>query len=137
MYGRVSSDFDVTTGVRQGDVLAPVLFNLFFDTVIAVAQLAHPSSGVRMLFNLDGPLVGGRKKMRREVIIRDLEYADDMALVSNSMDTLEEILRTLDASCLGMGLTISSERPRSWLCALPAQAAHHPNQFSLKETGSL
>ena len=57
-------------------LLAPVLFNLFFDTVIAAAGLAHPSSSVRMLFNLDGPLVGGRKKMRREVGIRDLEYVD-------------------------------------------------------------
>ena len=32
-----------------------------------------------------------------------------MALVCGSMDELEGILRTLDASCLGMGLTISSK----------------------------
>ena len=36
-YGRVSEEFDIITGVRQGDVLAPRLFNLFFDAIIATA----------------------------------------------------------------------------------------------------
>ena len=36
-YGRVSEEFDIITGVRQGDVLAPTLFNLFFDAIIATA----------------------------------------------------------------------------------------------------
>ena len=40
VYERVSSNFDVTNGVREGAVLEPVLFNLLFDTVIAVALLA-------------------------------------------------------------------------------------------------
>ena len=57
-------------------------------------------------------MVGNRKKMRRSVSIRDLEYADDMALVCHSMDALEEILRALDASCLGMGLAISPKKTK-------------------------
>ena len=36
-YGRVLGEFDVITGVKQGDTLAPTLFNLFFDTFIATA----------------------------------------------------------------------------------------------------
>ena len=111
-YGRVSSEFDVTTGVRQGDVLAPVLFNLFFDAVIAATMSAHPGFGVRMLYGLDGPLVDNRKEMRREVSIKDLKYVDDMALVSDSMNVLEEILRTFDATCSGMGLIISSKKTK-------------------------
>ena len=49
-YGKVSSEFDVTTGVRQGDVLAPVLFNLFLGAVIAATLSKHPGSGIRMLY---------------------------------------------------------------------------------------
>ena len=111
-YGRVSSEFDVTTGVRQEDVLAPVLFNLFFDTVITTTLSAYSGFGIRMLFDLDGPLVGSRKKVRRRVSVRYLEYTDDMALVSHSMDALEEFLRALDASCSGIGLTISSKKTK-------------------------
>jgi len=55
-------------------------------------------------------LVGSRKKMREEVSIQDLEYADDMTLVSDSMDVLEELLRILHTTCLGMGLSISCKK---------------------------
>ena len=40
-YGKVSVEFGITAGVRQGDVLAPVLFNLFFNAVIAATMSAH------------------------------------------------------------------------------------------------
>ena len=39
-YGKVSKEFDITTDVRQGDVLAPDLFNLFFDAVIAATLIS-------------------------------------------------------------------------------------------------
>jgi hypothetical protein len=34
-YGKRSAEFDVTSGVRQGCVLAPTLFNLYFDLIIS------------------------------------------------------------------------------------------------------
>ena len=37
-YGKVSEESDVTTGVRQGDVFAPTLFNPFFDAVITATM---------------------------------------------------------------------------------------------------
>ena len=42
--------------------------------------------------------------------IRDLEFADDRALVCDSMDALEEILRAFDALCLEIGLAISPKK---------------------------
>ena len=78
-----------------------------------------------MLYDLDGPLVGNRKKMRREVSIKDLEYVDDMALVSDSMDALEEILRALDATCSEMGLTISSKKTKI-LAVHPTSSSNTP-----------
>ena len=44
--------------------------------------------------------------------VGDLECVEDMALVCVSMNALEGILRALDASCLGMGLIISSKRTK-------------------------
>ena len=37
-YGKVSHEFPIKNGIRQGDVLAPTLFNFFFDTVIGIAM---------------------------------------------------------------------------------------------------
>ena len=84
-YGRVSEEFDIIIGVRQGDALAPTLFSLFFDSIIATALVRHPNCGVKILYNLGDELVGSRKKMRSNVLIQDLEYADDMVIVSDCM----------------------------------------------------
>ena len=48
--------------------------------------------------------------MSRELPLYDLEYADDMSLISNLMDMLEEVLRAMEVSCSEMGLTISSKK---------------------------
>ena len=63
-HGKVSGEFDIITGVRQGDALAPALFNLFFDAVIAAITSTHPNASVRMLHGLKNQLVGSRRKMR-------------------------------------------------------------------------
>ena len=109
-FGRVSEEFDIITGVRQGDVLAPTLFNLFFDAIIVTALARHPHCGVKILYNLGDELVGSRKRMRGNVLIQDLEYPDDMVIiVSDSMDALDEVLRSMNVVCSSVGLSISSE----------------------------
>ena len=131
-YGRVSKEFAITTGVRQGDVLAPTLFNLFFDAMVTATLVRHPQNGIRMLYNLDDVLVGSCRKMRGSVLIQDLEYADDMALVSDSMGTLEEVLRFLDSVCSGVRLSISSKKTKI-LAVLPSPSpCPPPHPVSLK-----
>ena len=41
----------INTGVRQGEILAPVLFNLFLDAITAATLSQHAGSGVKLLFN--------------------------------------------------------------------------------------
>ena len=48
-YGKLSGEFDIAVGVRQGDVFAPDLFNLFFDAVMDEALKEHPHSSVKVL----------------------------------------------------------------------------------------
>jgi hypothetical protein len=77
VYGKTSDEFAVTSGVRQGCVLAPTLFNLFFDAVIRMAIGGHleEGRGVRIAFNPDAKLLGDRRKMTLETLVTDLEYA--------------------------------------------------------------
>ena len=48
---KVSEEFSIKNGVRQGDVLAPTLFNLFFDAVISMALVRHPDCGLKVMYN--------------------------------------------------------------------------------------
>ena len=85
-YGKISAEFDVTTGVRQGCVLAPTLFNLCFDTITSTAleEYEQVGRGVEMVYLPDAKLVGDRRKLNQDVLVTDLEYADDLALVARS-----------------------------------------------------
>ena len=48
--------------------------------------------------------------MSSELSLQNLEYGDDMALISDSMDLLEELMKGMEVSCSEMDLTISSTR---------------------------
>ena len=127
-YGKVSDEFPIMNGVRQGDILAPTLFNLFFDAVIDMAVSKHPGHVVKMWFNTDAMLVGSRKKMKECVMIQDLENADDMCLISDNMDELEMMLQDMNESCSEMGLTISTKKSKI-MAVLPSLGADNPQQL--------
>ena len=110
-YGKISDQFPVSVGVKQGCVLAPTLFNLFLDAVIRLAITDHQSEGGLCLsYLLDADLVGSRKKLTSEVSVSDLEYADDMALISDSCEGLITLLESLDSTCHHMDLTINYKK---------------------------
>ena len=68
-YGKVSKEFAIRNDVRQGDVLAPTLFNLFFDAVVSMALERNSGNGLTILFNTNAKLVGDRKQMRKQFLI--------------------------------------------------------------------
>ena len=124
-YGNVSSEFPIKNGVRQGDLLAPTLFNLFFDAVISKALAQHPGCGLKVLYHQKADLVGNRRNLSRELPLQDLEYADNMALVSDSMDLLKVLMQAMEISCSEMGLTISSRKTQV-LTIRPADRTSQP-----------
>ena len=83
--------------------------------------------GLKVLYNQEAELVHwSQRKMSRKLPLCDFEYADDMALISDSMDMLGEVLRAMEVSCNEMGLTISSKKTQI-LYVLSAQLAGLPN----------
>lgn len=125
--GQESAPFPVHTGVRQGCVLAPVLFNIF---LLCVTQLLHKeiedSSGVAVEFRLDGNLFNIRRlqattKLHRDRVL-ELQYADDCALVSHTPQDLQSVLTAAVRAYSRMGLTVNTTKTEvvcQWSATIP------------------
>jgi len=58
MAGENGSWFDISRGVRQGCVIAPLLFNIYFDCVVRLSLAEMPDGcGVRLAFRADGEVL--------------------------------------------------------------------------------
>ena len=76
--------------------------------------------------------MGNRKQMRdQSQIIPDLEYADDMCLLSSFVDELEMLL-DLDWSCKEVGLTISAQKTK--ILAITNNQLDIPRRITLQSS---
>jgi hypothetical protein len=72
--GNVSEEFDVTSGVLQGDTLAPFLFIIVIDHVMKNAQSDHTNKKGEYGF-----LTNYRQSSRQPATtIQDLDFPDDI-----------------------------------------------------------
>jgi exonuclease III len=79
--GKDSDLFNLDLGVRQGDVLSPLLFSIFFNGLIDL--LREKGYGVKVV--------------RRQIC--GLWYADDIVLLAESADELREMMVVVDEYC--------------------------------------
>lgn len=102
--GAMAESFPVNSGVKQGCVLAPTLFGIFFLVLLHHAFGNHEdendvyfhTSSDGTLFNLAS--LRAKTKVCK-VPVRELLYADDAALVSHSTSGLQRLLNKFSASC--------------------------------------
>ena len=88
--GGISNSFPVNSGVRQGCVLAPSLFNTCMDWVLGkVADQSHC-----------GASVGNSK-------VTDLVFADDAVILAESLEVLVMALEVLHEEAKPLGLEVS------------------------------
>ena len=111
--GSTSEPFPVCSGVKQGCVLAPILFGIFFSLLLPYAfdsssddiYLHTRSDG--MLFNL--ARLRAKTKVT-EVYVREMLFADDAALTSHSGEALQRLVNRFAHACREFGLTISQKK---------------------------
>jgi hypothetical protein len=112
--GRGTGDwFAIERGVRQGCVIAPLLFNVFFDCVVRVAVAEMPAGcGVRLAYKSHGEVW-----MRQAsdtpttcVTVNNLIYADDLVLLSCDQRELEHMLITFDRVCSELGMCVNAAK---------------------------
>lgn len=114
VQGEDSEFFTVSCGVKQGCVLAPTLFALYFAVVVREA-LQTLSEGIRIRFRTDGGGVFNlnRLKARTKVshtTITEMMYADDLCFVAESTDGLQRLMSRLLQACDRFGLKINVKK---------------------------
>jgi hypothetical protein len=104
--GKQTDEFDVTTGVLQGDTLAPFLFIIVMDYVLKRAQAQHNTNCN------SGGFVTKRSSGRRhpEKTIFDLDFADDIALLEGAFGRAQSQLNTLAENARVVGLEINIKK---------------------------
>lgn len=111
--GGTSDAFPVSSGVKQGCVLAPTLFGIFFSMLLQYA-FDDCTEGIYIRTRADGKLFNlarlRAKTKVMEVLIRELLFADDAALTSHTEDGLQQLVTRLSRACKEFGLTISLKK---------------------------
>ena len=118
--GATSNAFPVSSGVKQGCVLAPTLFGIF-STMLLQYAFVDCTERVCVRTRLDGKLFNSAKTKVYVVLIRELLFADDAALKSHSDEGLQHLVDKLSHACEEFGLTISLRKTN-----ILAQGAESP-----------
>ena len=114
--GDVSDLFPVTSGVKQGCVLAPALFSLLFAEMLS-AGLAKTSAGTMIRYRTDGRFFDLRRLKAntrvQEALVRDFLFADDCALAAHSEEDLQCLADCFSTAAKAFGLQISIKKKPS------------------------
>ena len=115
MAGSQSSSFPVEVGVKQGCVLAPIIFNLLLVAITLVSHRDLQSSDcVGIEYRLDGGLFNLRRLQAKtktsSAMISALQYADDATFPSLTTNRLQRSLDVMSESCLRAGLIINTTK---------------------------
>ena len=93
--GRFSAPFDIRSGVKQGCVLSPTLFGLFF-AVLLKHGFGTATEGVYLRTRSEGRLFNLARLRAKtkvfEVLIRDMLYADDAAITTHTEQELQILM---------------------------------------------
>ena len=92
--GQLSPEFSVESGVLQGNVLSPLLFAILIDFIMR-RTVGDKEKGIQW--------VDGKH-------LADLDYADDIALLSNNINNLQELLDKLKENGRKVGLKINARK---------------------------
>ena len=109
----LSEEFPVTNGVKQGCVLAPILFSMVLS-----AMLIDAFRDCQDGFNIRYRTSGGLFNLRRfqavskvfETVISNFLFADDCALNTISEQKMQHEMNCFSQACSNFGLTISTSK---------------------------
>ena len=98
-----TDEFDILAGVMQGDTLAPFIFIVVLDFALRRAISGHK-------VDLGFTLTPRRSSRYPAVALTDLDFADDISLLSNSTSQAQELLSRVEMECNRVGLSLNARK---------------------------
>ena len=97
--------FNILAGVSQGDTLAPYLFAIVIDFVMRTALQGRED---KIGFQLS------KRKSRRvpPITVTDMDFADDIAYVSEGIKEAQEMLTRVEKSAKRVGLSMNTGKTK-------------------------
>ena len=128
--GEQSDPFSISNGVKQGCVLAPVLFNLFFACILRQA-VGNMDKGVHVRY--DGSIFDLRRPSAKtktlNSLIQEALFAYDCALMAHKPGDLQAMLNSFSDASKQFGLTISLRKTEVLFQRAPNSVAPQPAIF--------
>ena len=113
LNGSSSRPFDIRSSVKQGCVLAPAFFGIFFALLLRHA-FGTASEGICLQTRSDGRLFNlGRLRAKtkvREALIRDMLFVDDAAVTTHTQQELQALIDCFSEACKDFRRTISLKK---------------------------
>ena len=91
--GKVGEWFTTRTGVRQGYLLSPILFNIMLEQIMNKALLDHKGT----------VYIGGR-------VITNLRFSDDIDCLARSEHELVNLMNEIDSTSITNGMEINTNK---------------------------
>ena len=110
--------FQIQAGVLQGDTLAPFLFVVVLDYI-----MRHALKDIQA----NTGIVLEERKSRRypEIRLHDLDFADDIGLLSTSISTAETLLQSIEDASNCVGLHLNAGKTKTLLVNIPTTSNVH------------
>ena len=122
--GNVTDAFVISNGMKQGCILSPVLFNVFFTCMLSHA-VQDLEKGVYIRYHLDGSLFDLRRLTAKtkslQTLLQEVLFADNCALMVHAEQDLQRMLDHFSEVSKLFGLTISLGK---------TEVLHHPAPYS-------
>ena len=96
--------FDILAGVLQGDTLAPYLFIIVVDYCMSMALENHPEAGFT--------ITPARSRRVKALKVTDTEFADDIALIADSIKDVQNMLRDVETAAAQVGLRMNESKTK-------------------------
>ena len=107
--GELSESFEMNTGVMQGGIPSPLLFNILFDFIIRKVIDEAAVSGVKFCYG-SNDFFHGRNEKHDDFHILALLYADDLVITCESISDLEKCIGCFERVTQQYGLIMNIKK---------------------------